>query len=201
MTAGSDRKPPEVTRREFLGRLGCGASALALGGLTAALVTRAEPEGQVWQIDPFKCVQCEQCRTHCVLDQSAVRCVHDFSMCGYCEFCFGFFRHDALALTEAAENQSCPTAALVRRGVGDPYFEYTVERDLCIGCGRCVKGCNQFGNGALYLQVQQDLCLNCSECAIAAACPADAFVRLPAGQPYFVKHVGPDQLSDVKVTW
>ena len=91
---------------------------------------RAEPEGQVWQIDPFKCVQCEQCRTHCVLDQSAVRCVHDFSMCGYCEFCFGFFRHDALALTEAAENLDHWCRYVLARQFSDP-TGWELQNMLC----------------------------------------------------------------------
>ena len=30
---------------------------------------------QVWQIDPYKCVACENCSTYCVLEDSAVKCV------------------------------------------------------------------------------------------------------------------------------
>ncbi len=198
----SDRELPrsEISRREFVTKLGRGVSACAVGGLGGVLLAQAssEPEEYVWQIDPFKCVQCGQCQTMCVLDQSAVRCVHDFPMCGYCRFCFGFFRDDALKLDEAAENQACPTAAITRTFVEQPYYQYTIDKDLCIGCAKCVKGCNQFGNGSLYLQVQQDICVNCSECRIAVACPSDAFVRLPADQAYFVKHKGPDQLADVR---
>jgi electron transport complex protein RnfB len=52
-----------------------------------------------------------------------------------------------------------------------------------------VKGCQAFGNGSLYLQVRHDRCLNCNECSIAARCPADAFVRIPAGKPYIIKHL------------
>jgi len=184
-----------ITRREFVARLGRGASACALVGVSAALFARGDEQELVWQIDPFKCTQCGLCQTECVLDQSAVRCAHDFQMCGYCKFCFGFFRDDALELTEGAENQACPTGAITRKFIEDPYYEYTIDRDLCIACGKCVKGCNQFGNGSLYLQVQQDICLNCSECAISAACPANAFVRVPADRPYFVKHLGPDELA------
>jgi len=188
---------PGLTRRQFVARLGRGASLCALGVATVPLFAHGDRDELVWQIDPYKCTQCGRCQTECVLAQSAVRCVHDFSMCGYCEFCFGFFRDDATALTEGAENQACPTGALMRRFVEEPYYEYIVNEQLCIGCGKCVKGCNQFGNGSLYLQVQHDICLNCSECAIAAACPANAFVRLPAtGRTYYVKHEGPDQLPD-----
>jgi electron transport complex protein RnfB len=58
---------------------------------------------------------------------------------------------------------------------------------LCIACGKCVKGCNAFGNGSLYLQVQHDRCQHCNECAIAVACPSQAFRRVPAEDPYLLK--------------
>lgn len=185
-----------LTRRGFLTSVGRGASAIALVGVAGGLGARARGQEMVWQINPFKCVQCGRCQTECVLDVSAVKCVHDFAMCGYCEFCFGFFRTDALDLSEAAENQSCPTGAIRRKFIEAPYFEYTIDENLCIACGECVKGCDQFGNGALYLQVRQDYCLNCSECSIAKVCAADAFVRLPAERPYFLKHKGPDQFPE-----
>ena len=35
--------------------------------------------------------------------------------------------------------------------------------------------------------VRHDRCVNCNECAIAQVCPADAFVRLPASDPYILK--------------
>jgi electron transport complex protein RnfB len=188
-------KKERVTRRRFLATAGRGASLCALAGVTGMLAARGRGAEQwVWQIDPHKCTQCGRCQIECVLDQSAVRCVHDFSMCGYCKFCFGFFRDDAVALNEGAENQACPTGAIVRTFVEDPYFQYTIDEDLCIGCGKCVKGCNQFGNGSLYLQVRHDFCLNCSQCSIAVACASDAFVRVPARTPYFTKHKGPDEL-------
>jgi electron transport complex protein RnfB len=142
----------------------------------------------VWQIDPLKCVQCGQCATQCVLDLSAVKCVHSYSMCGYCKLCFGYFQPGANALTEAAENQICPTGAINRKFVEDPYYQYSITEELCNGCGKCVKGCNAFGNGSLHLQVSHDLCLNCNECAIARACPADAFERVPVDKPYKFKH-------------
>jgi electron transport complex protein RnfB len=174
-----------LTRQEFLIHCGRGASLLALGGAVGLLASRHARSGQVWQIDPNKCAQCGQCATHCVLDQSAVKCFHTFPMCGYCELCTGFFEPEPNALNEGAENQLCPVGAIQRRFVEDPYFEYVIDEDLCTACGRCVKGCVQFGNGSLYLQVRHDLCLNCNECAIAAHCPSDAFVRLPATAPYF----------------
>jgi electron transport complex protein RnfB len=148
---------------------------------------RIGPDGMVWQLDPQLCIQCGRCATHCVLSPSAVKCVHAFSMCGYCNLCFGYFRPGAPALNKAAENQLCPTGAIRRKFVEDPYFEYTIDKALCVGCGKCVKGCNTFGNGSLFLQVQHDRCLNCNECAIAVACPAQAYSRVPASRPYILK--------------
>jgi electron transport complex protein RnfB len=109
-------------------------------------------------------------------------------MCGYCKLCFGYFQPGANALNEAAENQICPTGAIGRKYIEDPYFEYHIEEELCNGCGKCVKGCNTFGNGSLHLQVSHDLCVNCNECAIAKACPSNAFVRVSTDKPYMFKH-------------
>ena len=141
----------------------------------------------VWQIDPSKCIACGNCATYCVLDDSAVKCVHSFPMCGYCDLCTGYFRPSPIALNSGAENQLCPTGAIRRTFVEEPYFEYTIDEPLCIGCGKCVKGCNAFGNGSLYLQVRHDRCQHCNECAIAAACPSQAFRRVPADDPYLQK--------------
>jgi electron transport complex protein RnfB len=113
--------------------------------------------------------------------------MHNFEMCGYCELCTGYFDPEPIALDSGAENQLCPTGAIRRERIEDPYHEYTIIGPLCIGCGKCVKGCTAFGNGSLYLQVSHDLCVNCNECAIAAACPSQAFRRVPATSPYLPK--------------
>ena len=182
-----------ITRRRFLDGLTRGALAVAAGGAVAPLAWRARKAGSrrelVWQIDPLKCIQCGRCATECVLDVSAVKGVHDFARCGYCKLCRGFFRPPPAALDSGAENQACPTGAIRRRFVEDPYFEYAIDEERCIGCGKCVKGCQAFGNGSYYLQVRHDRCKNCNECAIAAACPADAFIRIPADRPYIIKHL------------
>jgi electron transport complex protein RnfB len=177
---------------------GRGISLLAVGSVMGLAWGKGRRDGLVWQIDPFRCVQCGNCATRCVLDPSAVKCVHDFSMCGYCKPCFGFFRTTPAALDSGAENQTCPTGALTRRFVEDPYYEYTVSEKLCVGCGKCVKGCTRFGNGSLHLQVRHDRCMNCNECSIAAACPSNAFVRLPAASPYVIKHNGPRALEGLR---
>ena len=185
----------KVTRRQFLTGLGRGTSLLALGVTAGAVGTRWMGDDAVWQVDPFKCVKCTRCSTECVLDLSAVKCVHDYSMCGYCELCFGFFQTNPSSLTEGAENQMCPTGAIQRKFVEEPYYQYTIDEELCNGCAKCVDGCNTFGNGSLYLQVRHDRCLNCNECAIAEACPSDAFIRLPAEHPYVTKGDGPEGIE------
>jgi electron transport complex protein RnfB len=167
--------------------LGWGVMLLAMVGLGTVWRRRGTSRRTVWQLDPDKCVQCGQCATRCVLSPSAVKCVHAYAVCGYCELCGGYHRSNTKTPDTAAENRLCPTDALRRTFVEDPYFEYTVDEALCIGCGRCVKGCAAFGNGSLFLQVRHDRCLNCNECAIARACPADAFRRIPADQPYLLK--------------
>ena len=154
---------------------------------TAAPFRAPAVQRTVWQLDPAKCIQCGKCATNCVLPLSAVKCVHRFEMCGFCKLCFGFFLPGTASLTSAAENQVCPTAAIKRKFIEEPYFEYSIDEPLCIGCGRCVKGCGTFGNGSLVLQVRHDRCLNCNECAIARNCPANAFRRVPVDEPYLFK--------------
>lgn len=148
---------------------------------------KAMSEHTVWQLDPEKCVQCGQCATHCVLSQSAVKCVHAFSMCGYCKLCFGYFEPGVKKLHEGAENQMCPSGAIIRKFIEPPYFEYTIDKTLCIGCAKCVKGCGSFGNGSLFLQVDHSVCLDCNDCSIARHCPADAYKRVSADRPYIKK--------------
>ena len=166
------------------------ASAVGLGGVVAALIRRANAGDTVWQIDPWKCTQCGRCATECVLEQSAVKCVHSFDMCGYCRLCTGYFEPQPNKLDTAAENQLCPTGAIFRTFVEDPYYEYTINEPLCVGCAKCVRGCTMFGNGSLHLQIRHDICVHCNECSIARACPADAIHRIPASEPYKFKNRG-----------
>lgn len=184
-----------VSRRDFFRRLGFGAAAAGLAGAGLAAGRRAGSERLVWQIDPFKCVQCGLCRTHCVQTESAVKCVHDFPMCGICDRCVAYLNPSSVDLENGAENELCPLGAIRRQLIEPPYFEYLIDERLCTGCGVCVKHCAKAGKGSLYLQVRHDRCLNCNQCAIAAACPAEAFVRLPADSPYVVRHLGREDLE------
>jgi NosR/NirI family nitrous oxide reductase transcriptional regulator len=179
---------PGLSRRELLAWMARGLVGTALLAVLGRAARRpAAGSRMVWQVDPARCKQCGRCATRCVLEPSAVKCVHAFSLCGYCKRCFGFFQPDAAQLDESAEKQLCPTAALRRTFVEDPYFAYTIDEAACIGCGLCVKGCTHFGNGSLFLQIRQDRCVQCNECRIATACPEGAIVRVPAETPYIRK--------------
>ena len=178
-----------LARRKFIQTLG---SVVAGGTIFAASVglarkTKAGQAGLVWQIDPHKCTQCGRCETHCVLPVSAVKCFHAYKVCGYCDLCGGYYRTNVKELNTAAENLLCPTGAIQRKFVEEPYFEYIIDETLCNGCGKCVKGCSSFGNGSLFLQVNRKLCTNCNECTIATVCPADAISRVPYQMAYKLK--------------
>ena len=161
-----------VSRRDVLGGVVRGAGLLALGGAGGGLLASAGQEDRVWQIDPTLCIECGNCATYCVLEESAVKCFHKYDICGRCEMCNGYYgggigaRHSV-----GAEYQLCPSNAIERnviQGLEYDNFDYHIDEDLCIGCGKCVKGCRT-QNGSLYLQVMHDRCLNCNECSIAAA--------------------------------
>ena len=172
------------TRRDFVKKAGKAAVVLPVTFLAVEMVRKTAGSDYVWQIDPLKCTQCGQCETHCVRTPSSVKCMHSFEMCGYCDLCSGYLRQGVKDLDTGAEVQLCPTGAITRKFVEEPFFEYTIDKDLCTGCSKCVKGCNDFGNGSLYLQIDQDLCKNCNICSIAIACPSNAIERVPVSQPY-----------------
>jgi Na+-translocating ferredoxin:NAD+ oxidoreductase subunit B len=111
-------------------------------------------------------------------------------MCGYCDLCGGYLRQGVKTISTGAENQLCPTGAITRKFVEEPYFEYTIDENLCDGCAKCVKGCGDFGNGSLHMQIRQDLCVNCNDCSIARTCPSNAISRIPASVSYLPKDKG-----------
>ena len=193
------------TRRDVLGNVVRGAALVGLGGVAAYLTRRASAEG-AWQLDPELCVNsrlgavgvdtCDRCALTCVLPLSAVRAVNDHAKCGRCYICPAYFDIKSAVNAQGLPSQKlCPRDAIVRKPIGeidpsDPannFYEYVIDEGLCIGCGKCVKGCNTFGNGSLFLQVHHDRCLHCNECAIAIACPSQAFRRVSADQAYLLK--------------
>jgi electron transport complex protein RnfB len=181
------KKDKPIKRREFINtgiRLGIGAG---LGAIAIGLTTRSVSGKTIWQLNPSKCVQCGNCATECVLQTSAVKCVHVTEMCGYCDLCSGYLRPAVKDLNTAAENRLCPTNAIIRTYVEEPYFEYRIVEELCNGCGKCVNNCGSFGNGSLQLQVNQGLCVNCNQCSIARSCPSEAFSRVDTKMPYLLK--------------
>ncbi|MDR0349389.1 MAG: ferredoxin [Tannerella sp.] len=185
----NDHKKGPVERRRFLRVLGsavAGGTILAVSGVLARKVKGRE-SACYWQIDPQKCTQCGRCETHCVLPVSAVKCIHANKVCGYCDLCGGYYRSNVKELNTAAENLMCPTGAIERKFVEDPYFEYTINENMCNGCGKCVKGCSSFGNGSLYLQVKRELCKDCNECQISTVCPSGAISRVPLATAYKLK--------------
>ena len=177
----------KLDRREFIDKGMRLTLLLAVGGVSGITAIKATGKGDLWQIDPLKCTQCGRCATECVKTPSAVKCVHAYDVCGYCDLCGGYLKPGSNARTTGAENQLCPTAAIERKFIEEPYFEYIINEDLCIGCAKCVKGCTSFGNGSLQLQIRHDLCLNCNECAIARVCPGEAISRVPFDKPYMIK--------------
>jgi Na+-translocating ferredoxin:NAD+ oxidoreductase subunit B len=174
-------------RREFIRSGMRFGLVLALGGIGGLAFRKAAADQWVWQIDPFKCTWCGRCATHCVLNPSAAKAVHAYSLCGYCDLCGGYLKPGHAARNTAAENQLCPTAAIERKYIEEPYYEYKFDEDLCIGCAKCAEGCSAFGNGSMYLQIRHNLCVNCNECAIARVCPSDAIERVKASEPYKMK--------------
>ena len=182
-----EEKNKYQTRREFVRKAGKLAIIVPHGIIPLALAKKIATTGYVWQIDPFKCTQCGQCKTNCVLTPSASKCVHAFQLCGYCDLCGGYQRQGVKNISTAAENQLCPTGAITRKFVEEPYFEYTINEELCDGCAKCVKGCGDFGNGSLYMQIRQNICVNCNDCSIARACPSNAIKRVSVNDEYMQK--------------
>lgn len=182
-----EKKSKANSRRKFIQNGVRMSLLLSLGTVSVAALKKVTSGEYVWQIDPFKCNQCGRCATDCIMSPSAVKCLHAFDLCGYCDLCGGYLKPDANKRSTAAENQLCPTAAIERRFIEEPYFEYHIDKDLCIGCAKCVAGCTSFGNGSMHLQIIHDICLNCNECSIARVCPSDAISRVKASEAYNVK--------------
>ena len=116
------KEPKSIGRRRFIHRGMQVAFAASLGGIAGLSLLKSTTKNMVWQIDPFKCVQCGRCANECVMTPSAVKCVHAYALCGYCDLCGGYLKPDSNARSTAAENQLCPTAAIKRKFIEDPYY-------------------------------------------------------------------------------
>lgn len=182
-----ENKNKYESRRAFVKKAGKIIVAAPVIALPVVLMKKTAVKGYVWQIDPYKCTTCGNCKVACVLTPSASKCVHAYALCGYCDLCGAYLKEGAKTISTGAEVQMCPTGAINRRYVEEPFFEYTINEDLCDGCAKCVKGCKDFGNSSLYMQIKQDICINCNECAIARNCPSQAVSRVPADSQYVVK--------------
>lgn len=169
-------------------------------GLTAGFLVK-KAEGQVvWQIDSKSCVNsklgevgvkvCDLCVKECVVTQSAVRAVNEFSKCGRCCVCPAYFNvKSAVGKDGLPSEKLCPRDAILRKPIGevdpnDPannFYEYVIDEAKCDGCGKCVMACKEpAGLGSIVLRVRHDLCVNCNNCAISQACPKDAITQWPA---------------------
>jgi electron transport complex protein RnfB len=183
-------KEKAMNRKSFINDSGRYLLLSGLAFITGSIIFKRKVSASgkyVWQIDPLKCTQCGRCATECVREPSAVKCVHAFQLCGYCDLCGGYFKPNTHVLNTAAESQLCPTGALQRKFVEEPFFQYTIDEELCNACGKCVKGCGSFGNGSLQLQIRHDRCQNCNECSIARMCPSQAISRVPIETAYLIK--------------
>jgi electron transport complex protein RnfB len=182
-----EEKNKYQSRRDFVSKAGKALIAAPLIALPLLLTKKSYGSGFVWQIDPFKCTTCGNCKINCVLTPSASKCFHAHQLCGYCDLCGGYLKEGAKSISTGAEVQMCPTGAIERKFVEEPFFEYNINEDLCDGCAKCVKGCKDFGNGSLFMQIKQDLCVNCNDCSIARNCPSNAISRVPADLQYRIK--------------
>jgi electron transport complex protein RnfB len=186
----------EPTRRDVLGHAARGAALVAVGGPLIYLAGRAGAQGQ-WLIDPQKCINirlgatgvevCDKCATTCVLPLSAIRAVNEYSKCGRCCICPGYYDVTSeIGRDGLPTRKLCPRDAIERVAIGDVdpddplnnFYEYIIDETLCNGCGKCVMACKEpAGLSSLRLEVRYDLCANCNRCSIAMACPEDALVR------------------------
>ena len=111
------------SRKTFLKLIGGFVAAVDLSAGTSLLISSKMGVGKYyWQINPDLCIQCDRCRTNCVLTPSAVKCIHSYAICGYCDLCSGYLKQNHIERGSAAENQLCPTGAVKRISSNDGYL-------------------------------------------------------------------------------
>ena len=173
-----------LNRRAALTAIIGGAAACAAAGLAGVLLkgeskTEEQPvsspvdPAKIPKIDPAKCKACGKCAKVCKA-HSAVKCENDFSICGYCVYCYGYCGEDPAV---NADSKICPTGALVRRKLMEFRYEYSINLTKCIGCGACVRSCVAHGNKSLHIAVKPGTCLGCDECTVMKVCPYSAVKR------------------------
>ena len=111
-------RDPTFSRRSALTSAVRGAGILVAGGALASLAAQRDNQF-VWQIDPYKCIQCGKCATECVLSPSAVKCLNVFPICGYCRRCTGYFVAWTDSLNEGRRKPTLPhrrPQTQIRRG-------------------------------------------------------------------------------------
>lgn len=130
-----------------------------------------------WEIINADCSGCGGCAVECVVPGSAAKATMNFALCDSLDACPAFFKSVKGDFSTGIENQTCPTGALVRKDASNGKYIYSIDKKLCIGCGRCTKACQRKGEGALTLNLDPEICLDCNECSIAVTCPKGAVVR------------------------
>jgi electron transport complex protein RnfB len=190
-----------VSRRKALQQLARGTAVAGMSGAAGYLVHKAQ--GQiVWQVAGAKCLNsrpgeagvnvCELCLKECVVANSAVRAVNEFSKCGRCYICPAYYNVKSAVDREGLPSgKLCPRDAIARRPIGDVdpadpannFYEYVIDENKCDGCGKCVMACKEpAGLGSIRLRVRHNLCVNCNRCAISQACPKDALYQAPVSK-------------------
>ncbi len=147
-------------------------AALLLLTSVFLLASRSISSGK-WYIDTEECIGCGDCATECIKSQSAVRAVIDTVACSGLDKCRAFYRSTSSRFGQSVANQNCPTGAFKREKDSDRYF-YWIDESLCIGCGKCFRGCRKC-EGAIKLEVKDEFCVNCNDCKIELSCPTNAF--------------------------
>jgi hypothetical protein len=81
----------EINRRAFLKNGFWGFCLAGFAFIAAFFGIKKRKPNTVWQLDPHICTSCGNCATYCVLEESAVKCVHAHAMwpdrCNKANFC------------------------------------------------------------------------------------------------------------------